>query len=110
MKTSNFLYGALFGLITGILFAPKSGKEIRENIKSTYDEISDRISAELSQSKEVTKETYDRVIDSVVAAYQGTKKITQNEADSIKKDLKDGYEKIKEIHKKASRKEQPAEK
>jgi gas vesicle protein len=109
MKASNFLYGALFGLITGILFAPKSGRETRDDIKTAYDEISDRISAELSQTKEVSRETYDRVIESVVTAYQGTKKITRQEADAIKEDLKEGYERIKEIHRKASSKAEPTE-
>jgi gas vesicle protein len=106
MKTSDFLYGALFGLITGILFAPKSGRETRENIKTTYDEISDRISSELSQMKEVSNETYEHVVNSVVAVYQGTKEITSQEAEAIKKDLKDGYVRIKDIHKKASSKKQ----
>ena len=108
MKAMNFLSGALFGLITGILFAPKSGRETRENIKTVYDEISERISAELSQMKDVSKETYDRVVNSAVSAFQETKKITTQEAEAIKKDLKDGYVRIKDIHQKASRKEQTA--
>lgn len=106
MKAIDFLYGALFGLITGILFAPKSGRETRENIKTVYDEISDRISSELSQMKDVSKETYDSVVNSVVSAFQETKKITNQESEVIKKDLREGYERIKDIHQKASRKEQ----
>lgn len=106
MKALNFLYGSLFGLITGILFAPRSGRETRESIKSTYDEISDRISSELSQMKDVSRETYNNVVNSVVSVFQETKKISSTEADEIKKELKNGYERIKEIHHKASLKEQ----
>src|SRR5665647_932145 len=58
MAKLGFLRGALLGLMAGLLVAPRSGKEMRENIKKHYEEISDRISEELSRFKDITQETY----------------------------------------------------
>ena len=90
MKTSGFLSGALLGLIAGLLVAPRSGKETREKIKKNYEEISDRISEELSRLKGITKETYAQVVGTVVHGFVEAKKITSEEAAELKGELKKG--------------------
>ena len=100
MKTSGFLRGALLGLIAGLLVAPRSGKETRENIKKHYGEISDRISEELSRLKVITKETYAQVVGSVVHGFVEAKKITSDEAAELKGELKKGFEEIRKSHQK----------
>jgi gas vesicle protein len=100
MTKSAFLRGALLGLIAGILVAPRSGKETRENIKKHYEEISDRISEELSRLKVITKETYAQVVGSVVHGFVEAKKITSDEAAELKGELKKGFEEIRKSHQK----------
>jgi gas vesicle protein len=98
MKTSSFLRGALLGLIAGLLVAPRSGKETRENIKKHYEEISDRISEELSRFKDITKETYAQVVGTVVHGFVEARKITSDEAAELKGELKKGFERIRKSH------------
>lgn len=99
MKKWGFLRGALLGLMAGLLVAPRSGKETRENIKKHYEEISDRISEELSRMKDVTQETYAQVVGAVVDGFTEAKKITADEATAIKAELKKGFEEIRASHK-----------
>lgn len=94
----RFLKGVLWGVLAGILLAPKSGRETRDEIKKTYGEITDRISEELALLKEVTADTYNEVTQSVVNAYLEAKKITKNEAEQIVAELKESYDKIRFAH------------
>jgi gas vesicle protein len=94
----GFLKGALLGVLAGILLAPRSGRETREEIKKAYEEISDRISEELSRLKVVTRDTYDQIVRSAVDTYVETKRITAKEAEQIIAQLKEGYDKIRNVH------------
>ena len=85
--------------MAGLLVAPRSGKETRENIKRHYGEISDRISEELSRIKDITQETYAQVVGAVVHGFVEAKKITADEAAEIKSELKKGFEDIRKSHK-----------
>lgn len=105
MTKMGFIKGALLGVVAGILVAPMSGKQTRENVKKYYQEISGKITEELSRLKGITKETYAKVVDSVVHGFVETKKITLEEAEAIKTQLKDGYEKVKKTHEDEMKKE-----
>jgi gas vesicle protein len=80
----SFLKGVLWGVLAGILLAPRAGRETREELKKIYGEITDRITEELSRLKEVTAEAYGQVTQSVVNAYVEAKKITTHEAAQIR--------------------------
>ena len=99
MTKLGFLRGALLGLLAGLLVAPRSGKETRENMKKHYEEISDRIAEELCHIKDITQETYTQVVGAVVHGFVEAKKITADEAAEIKSELKKGFEDIRESHK-----------
>jgi len=98
MTKMGFLKGALLGVLAGLLMAPRSGKETRDNLKNQYDEISNRLSEELSRLKAITQETYTEVVNSVVHGFLEAKKITSEEAAEIKDRLKKGYEEIRKTH------------
>jgi gas vesicle protein len=102
----RFLKGVLFGVLAGIILAPKAGKETRDEIKKTYEDITDRITEELSRLKEVTADTYNQVVQSVVNVYTETKKITKTEADQIVAELKEGYDKIRFAHQEGVKREE----
>ena len=97
MSDRSFLFWALTGFIAGILLAPKSGKETRENMRTYYFEMKDKILENLSQIKDITKDTYENVVNSVVKGYEEAKLVTSGEAAQIRSELKDGYTRIKTI-------------
>jgi len=98
MTKLAFLRGALLGLMAGLLVAPRSGKETRENIKRHYEEISEGISEELSRLKDITQETYAQVVATVVHGFVEAKKITSDEAAELKSELKKGFENVRKSH------------
>ena len=102
----RFLKGVLFGVLAGIILAPKAGKETRDELKKTYEDITDRITEELSRLKEVTADAYNQVVQSVVNVYTETKKITKIEADQIVAELKGGYDKIRFAHQEGVKREE----
>ena len=73
MKTSGFLRGAVLGLIAGLLVAPRSGKETRENIKKHYEEILRTDLGGAVPLEDITKETYAQVVGTVVDGFVETK-------------------------------------
>ncbi len=102
----RFLKGVLWGVLAGMLLAPKAGKETREEIKKIYCEITDQITEELARLKEVSLETYNQVIHSVVNGYLEAKKITIKESEQILAELKEGYDKIRFAHQEGIKKEE----
>ncbi len=48
----GFLLGSFFGVITGLLFAPKSGKDTRDEIVDSSDELLTKARNELDKIKD----------------------------------------------------------
>lgn len=92
-----FAIGALAGALAGVLFAPKSGKETREDIKDAVAKINRDVAHRLSSLKEVTEDKYHQIVESVVGAYEKNKDVTQAQARVLKKDLRKGYGDLKKI-------------
>jgi gas vesicle protein len=74
----GFVFGSLIGLAVGVLFAPKSGRDMREDLMGDSDDLLgkakdelDKIKAELGDLKDKITETLDRskmVFDEAVSA------------------------------------------
>jgi len=97
MSERSFFFGALTGFIAGLLLAPKSGRSLRQDMRTYYFEMKDQILENLSQIKDITKETYENVVNSVVKGYEEAKLVTSGEAAQIRAELKSGYSRIKTI-------------
>lgn len=99
MKAKDFLagaaIGAIAGAVAGILFAPKSGKETREDIKKYLGEMKDKIADELAKAKDFSRENYSKVVKKVVESYQKGKKISSDQAIEIIDALEAGFDKVK---------------
>jgi gas vesicle protein len=88
--------GAVAGAIAGLLLAPKSGQETRDEIKAHCAAIKDQIVAKLEAADDFTQEKYQAVVAAVIAEFEAAKKITADEALEITRRLADGYEAIKQ--------------
>jgi len=92
----SLVIGAIAGAIAGILFAPKSGKETRDDLKETLNEIKDQVAAKVGDLKDITEQGYRAAVDTVLKTYEDARKLTADEASNIKADLNKGYKDIKQ--------------
>lgn len=96
--------GVLAGAIAGILMAPKSGKETRDDIKEYLVEIKDNVAEELSKIGTITKDKYDEVIGRVVNGYEVSKKISAKDANDIKGRLEENFKEVVKATQKPAKK------
>ncbi|PIT97191.1 hypothetical protein COT77_02900 [Candidatus Berkelbacteria bacterium CG10_big_fil_rev_8_21_14_0_10_41_12] len=87
--------GIIAGAIAGVLFAPKPGKETREDIKNYLNEIKDKVAKQVSDVSELTREKYAEISHKVVSNYRDLKKISDDQAGEIEQDLDEGYDKVR---------------
>lgn len=59
----GLLIGGLIGAVAGILFAPKSGKETREDIARKADELVTKAGEEYERAMETSKKAYDAAVE-----------------------------------------------
>ncbi len=109
LAVGSLVIGAVAGAIAGILFAPKSGRETRDELKETLTQVKDDVATKIGDFdiQELTKNAYQTVVDTVVRTYEDAKKLTASEASNIKSDLEQGYEDIIVAGNKASKKGNP---
>ena len=65
--------GTFIGAITGILFAPKSGKETREDIANKTKEVAGNIKEAVYEQMEVAKKIQGKVKDEIKKVYTDIK-------------------------------------
>lgn len=69
----GLLVGSLAGLAAGILYAPKSGKETRQQIVDSADKMRKKIASLAEHEKEVYVENKDRLKNAVHAGVENYK-------------------------------------
>jgi gas vesicle protein len=82
----GLLIGGLIGAVVGILYAPKSGKETREDIARKADELAYR-----------AKEEYEKAIEKSKLAYEATVKRLKDLESSAKDNFYKAEEKVSEF-------------
>lgn len=81
--------GSLSGLLGGLLFSPKSGKETREDIASTSKDITNNIKSKTAELKETidnkVSETKNNVVDAKIkiSEYLNDKKTSKTTCESL---------------------------
>lgn len=81
--------GSLSGLLGGLLFSPKSGKETREDIASTSKDITNNIKSKTAELKETidnkVSETKNNVADAKIkiSEYLNDKKTSKTTCESL---------------------------
>ncbi|MEP7235479.1 MAG: YtxH domain-containing protein [Ignavibacteriota bacterium] len=67
-SVQSFMIGALIGAAAGasiaLLYAPKKGRELRNDITSTVGDISSRLSALLASAKEAGEDLVSEAVES----------------------------------------------
>jgi len=61
----GFVFGSLVGLAVGVLFAPKSGRDIREGLMSDSDDLMGKAKEELDKIKDELGELRDKITDTI---------------------------------------------
>jgi gas vesicle protein len=91
--------GAVAGAIAGILLAPKSGKETRDDVKAELVEVKDKLVERLEALEEFTQEKYDEVVRTLVAEVAAAKKLPAQTVKELEASLRDCYEALRQtIH------------
>ena len=65
----GILGGVVAGVIAGVLFAPKPGKESREELKETIDNLREKYSPEIIKAKEQALDAIKSSKDKIEDAY-----------------------------------------
>ncbi len=87
-KKSNFLKGLLLGSFIGsafgVLFAPKSGKEMRKELATKYKEAEKLVQQKVKELEPLTKEAYKKIVNEVTEALNRVKRWDKKELAEIK--------------------------
>lgn len=94
-SVSSFIIGAVIGgsvgAVLALLYAPKRGEELREDISSTVDDLSARFSELMKKAKETGEDLLESGIDSadeaMTEAYEKAQSLI-DEADHIISDAR----------------------
>ena len=87
--------GAAIGALAGILFAPKSGKQTRDDISKFADETKQKIAKKVHELTHLTKEQYNRIVDIAVDEGGETWKVATADLVQLKTDLKARYDAVR---------------
>lgn len=107
----GLLLGAIAGLTAGVLFAPKSGKETREDIKNkaleltgkardlytkAETELKEKVTALKETGASIDKKAYGKLVDEVVDEVKKDGEVAKETASKMASMLKDDWKKIVE--------------
>jgi len=59
---SGLLIGVFVGVIAGLFYAPKSGRETREELSGKAKDVASRLKSEYEDALEKSKITYDKLL------------------------------------------------
>ena len=88
MSTKNLFKGLIAGLAIGgtlgILLAPKSGKQVRHDLKKAYRSTSKDIAKRIGNIEDISKAQYEQIVDAVVNEYKKLDPITKEQLLSLR--------------------------
>jgi gas vesicle protein len=108
MSNKNLFKGIITGLaiggVLGVLFAPKSGKQTRQDLKKAYRATSKDIARRMNDLEDISQSKYDQIVDAVVNEYQKLDPITQEQIETLKTTLQEKWNEVAEAQSKATKK------
>jgi len=98
MSIKNLFKGLLAGLaiggILGILLAPKSGKQVRQDLKKAYRATSKDIARRINEIEDISQSKYEQVVEAVINEYKKLDPMTQEQIESLKSTLQNKWPEI----------------
>lgn len=98
MSTKNLFKGLLAGLaiggILGVLLAPKSGKQVRQDLRKAYKATSKDIAKRINNIEDISKSKYDQVVEAVINEYKKLDPMTKEQIESLKATLQNKWSEI----------------
>jgi gas vesicle protein len=105
-KNSDFIaglvVGGLIGAVIGILYAPKSGKETREEIGQKADELLSKAKEEYGQAVEKSRKAYEATVERLKELEETAKEKVEQVGEKVdelaglgKETLQDGKSRLK---------------
>lgn len=98
MSTKNLFKGLLAGLaiggLLGVLLAPKSGKQVRQDLRRAYKSTSKDIAKRINNIEDISKSKYDQVVEAVINEYKKLDPMTQEQIESLKAKLQNKWSEI----------------
>ncbi len=106
----GLIFGALGGAIAGILLAPKSGEETREDIKKlalemkdkavdTYEKARAEVEKKIEQVKkageQIDEDKYRKIVAEVVDEFKRDTKVTSSAAKQLGEQLRSDWDMVK---------------
>lgn len=108
MSNKNLFKGIITGLAIGgalgVLFAPKSGKQTRQDLKKAYRATSKDIARRVNDLEDISQSKYDQIVDAVVNEYQKLDPITQEQITTLKTTLQEKWNEVAQSQSKATKK------
>ncbi|WP_148289455.1 YtxH domain-containing protein [Fibrella aestuarina] len=89
---AGVLTGLIGGLAIGLLFAPRSGKDLRDQLSESIDDQTDAVQKQWNKAKSQAKDAVNTLKDEVSTVADKT----GDEADQLADDAKDGFDKLKD--------------
>jgi gas vesicle protein len=103
------MLGVLIGAVAGVLFAPKSGKETREDIKKTakdvakkagdmYEDARSLVEAKIEAlqraGKRIDKDKYGSLVQEVISELKNDREVTADAAKRVGAQLRKDWDRI----------------
>ena len=111
MMVAGFGFGMLLGSILGLLFAPKSGRELRAEISERggdfYGKAREGVSDAYKESVTKLNEAYSSARDALEIAYSTSKDFTKEKVEKVKTAVDEGVKVAKEKISKKGAEESP---
>lgn len=85
---AGMVAGALVGVMAGILFAPKSGKVTRKELKRVSDRVGKEIIKRADKFENLTEEKYHQILEEVSGVVRKAKKMKAEDLQEIIDDFK----------------------
>ena len=90
----GFAMGAALGVVAGILFAPRTGKQSQRVWRAKAHAIKGMVAAKAASLKKLSEAAYTKLVEEAVMIAK-EQKMTQKEIMALKKDLMARYKELK---------------
>ena len=90
----TLMLGLAVGGVLGVLLAPKSGKQVRQDLKKAYRATSKDIARRINEIEDISQSKYEQVVEAVINEYKKLDPMTQEQIESLKSTLQNKWSEI----------------